>query len=62
MAQFKVDSDILDGFKRDDIINDVDMPEGTNVDALVEGGFLVPQDKKTTKPAQAEMTKDTDNG
>lgn len=57
MAQYKVESELLDGFKVGDVISDSDFPEGTNIDALLDGGFIT---AKTNKPAdkQTEAAKD----
>lgn len=57
MAQYKVESDRLEGFKVGDIVTESDFAEGVNVDALVEGGFISPNKAKTAAPA-AEPAKD----
>jgi hypothetical protein len=61
VAQYKVESGLLDGFAVGDIVSESDFAEGTNVDALVEGGFLSatskPKSVLADKP-QAEVAKD----
>lgn len=56
MAQYKVESPLLDGFKVGDVITESDLGEGINIDALIDGGFITPN---KTKPAPtAEQAKD----
>ncbi len=40
MAQYKVESELLDGFKVGDVVADSDFAEGINIDALIDGGFI----------------------
>ncbi len=49
MPQYKVESDRLEGFAVGAVIADSDLPEGTNVDALIAGGFISPAVKRTTE-------------
>lgn len=57
MAQYKVESELLDGFKVGDVVNESDFAEGINIDALIEGGFISPNKTKTAAPT-AEPVKD----
>lgn len=57
MAQYKVESPLLDGFAVGDTVTESDFAEGINVDALVDGGFLSPVKTKTA-PAPAEPVKE----
>jgi len=42
MAQYKVTSNRLDVAEEGKLVSEKDLPEGTNVGALVEGGHLTP--------------------
>lgn len=57
MAQYKVESERLEGFKAGDVVTESDFAEGVNIDALIEGGFISPNKTKTAAPA-AETAKD----
>jgi hypothetical protein len=61
MAQYKVESALLDGFALGDTVSESDFAEGINVDALIEGGFLSatnkPKNTLADKP-QVEVAKD----
>ncbi len=41
MAQYKVISDSVSGAEKGKVVTESDFPEGTNFEALVEGGHLV---------------------
>lgn len=58
MAQYKVESALLDGFNVGDVVSESDFAEGINVDALVEGGFLSVAKSKTAAEKQPESVKE----
>jgi hypothetical protein len=61
MAQYKVESGLLEGFAVGDVVSETDFTEGINIEALVEGGFLSvtskPKNTLADKP-QVEVAKD----
>lgn len=52
MAQYKVESPLLDGFKVGDVISASDFADGTNIDALLDGGFISINKSKASAPAE----------
>lgn len=52
MAQYKVESELLDGFKVGDVVSDSDFADGINIEALIDGGFISPNKTKTAPTAE----------
>lgn len=46
MTQYKIESDRLEGFSVGAVVEESAFAEGTNVAALVEGGFISPAAKR----------------
>lgn len=60
MAQYKIESPLLDGFTVGDLVSASDFAEGTNLDALVEGGFITLS--KAKPEPKSELPKESTNG
>lgn len=58
MAQYKVESELLDGFTVGDVVSEKDFADGINIDALVEGGFLSTNKSKSSADKQPEPVKE----
>ena len=60
MAQYKIESPLVDGHEVGDTVNETAFAEGVNIDALVEGGFIsvVGSKSKTEAKAPVEETKE----
>lgn len=58
MAQYKVESELIDGHNVGDIVTEADFAEGINIDALVDGGFLSVTKSKTAAEKQPEPVKE----
>lgn len=50
MAQYKVVSDLVSVAPQGKLVTEADFPEGTNFDALVEAGHLVPAKPEKALP------------
>lgn len=59
MAQYKVESPLVDGFAVGDTVSESDFAEGTNIEALVEGGFLSATNKPKSTTADKPLTEST---
>ena len=57
MAQYKIESDRLDGFTIGTVVDESAFTEGTNVAALVEGGFISPAVKRAAEKQQTNEEK-----
>lgn len=57
MAQYKIESDRLDGFAVGAVVDESAFAEGTNVAALVEGGFISPAVKRAAEKQQTNEEK-----
>lgn len=49
MAQYKIESDRLEGFSVGAVVDESAFAGGTNVAALVEGGFISPAVKRAAE-------------
>jgi hypothetical protein len=49
MNQYKIESDRIDGMAQGSIVSASDFAEGTNLDALIEGGFITVASKRAAE-------------
>ena len=52
MAQYKIESPLVDGFKVGDIVDASNFADGINIDALLDGGFISTAKSKTATPTE----------
>ena len=52
MTQYKILSDLISVAPQGKVVSESDFPEGTNIDALVEGGHIVQVKQEKSLPKE----------